>query len=151
MRELAAGISGYLAGLPLVLVGMVITYLLARITGSDPSHPAEEQTAIASTWWEAIILFTLLTVWAPIVEETFFRGLLYHHLREHTPAIVAAIISGFLFAAIHPQGCVAIPVLMALGFNFALIREWRGSIIAPAAAHALHNGMIACLLFALLA
>jgi membrane protease YdiL (CAAX protease family) len=33
------------------------------------------------------------------------------------------------------------PVL-ALGFNFALMREWRDSLVGPIAAHALHNGTV---------
>jgi membrane protease YdiL (CAAX protease family) len=31
---------------------------------------------------------------------------------------------------------------MALGFGFALLREWRGSLIAPMTAHALNNGIV---------
>ena len=51
-----------------------------------------------------------------------------------------------IFAAIHPQGWAAIPVLGCIGFNLAMIRQWRGSLIAPIAAHALNNGAILTLL-----
>jgi membrane protease YdiL (CAAX protease family) len=37
---------------------------------------------------------------------------------------------------------MAVPALMALGFIFAMLREWRGSLIAPITAHALNNGMV---------
>ena len=45
----------------------------------------------------------------------------------------------------------AIPVLLlASVFIFALMREWRGSLIAPMTAHALHNGTLLTLLLLVL-
>ena len=60
---------------------------------------------------------------APIVEETMFRGVLYRHLRSATghlgtglSILVSGTLNGFLFAAIHPQGWVAIPAL--IGYRY---------------------------------
>ena len=44
-----------------------------------------------------------------------------------TSVVLSATISGFVFAAIHPQGWVAVPALMGLAYAFAVIREWRGT------------------------
>jgi membrane protease YdiL (CAAX protease family) len=43
-----------------------------------------------------------------------------------------------------------VPTLGAIGFCFATAREWRGSIIAPAVAHALNNGAVTVLLVLML-
>jgi membrane protease YdiL (CAAX protease family) len=51
-----------------------------------------------------------------------------------------------LFAAIHPQGWAAIPVLASVGFVFAAVREWRASIIAPMVGHALNNATVVTML-----
>ena len=75
-----------------------------------------------------------------------FRGAFYHHLRSRLPWPLAAGLVGVLFAAIHPQGWSAIPLLGAVGFVFAAMREWRGSIIAPIVAHAINNGAVVTLL-----
>ena len=56
---------------------------------------------------------------------------------------------GFIFAVIHPQGLLAVPALTAMGFGFALLREWRDSLIAPMVAHALNNGMIVAMILAI--
>ena len=40
-----------------------------------------------------------------------------------------------VFASVHPQGWTGVPVLMAMAFNFAIVREWRGSLIAPMTMH----------------
>lgn len=146
-REIGAGIVGYIACLPLLVIGIVITFFIVRKTGAQPSHPIINE--ISSDPWKTLRILLLASVYAPIVEETMFRGALYHHLRRWWHWTLAAILVAFIFAAIHPQGWAAVPVLMMLAIAFAILREWRGSIIAPVTAHAINNGVV--LLFATLA
>ncbi|MFG0256323.1 MAG: CPBP family intramembrane glutamic endopeptidase [Phycisphaerales bacterium JB043] len=159
IREVFAGILGYLAGLPIVAIGigctfalMIFSEIINRALGlpdGPPTHPIAEQFDPSNV---VILIATYITacVWAPFVEETIFRGALYHNTRRALHPIFAALFTGFLFAAIHPQGWIAIPALMSLGTVFALLREWRGSIIAPAIAHAINNGFVfTVLIFAL--
>lgn len=168
-REMGAGIVGHLAGIPIILLGLLVSILIIAATKADASHPIANDINTGSPLAVAG-LFLMTSVWAPLVEETFFRGALYAHLRGalsarlvgHTDeaaglllrrgmsALPAALITGFIFAAIHPQGFGGVPVLTALGLNFCLMREWRGSLIAPITAHALHNGAITLLLVFLL-
>jgi membrane protease YdiL (CAAX protease family) len=153
-REIGAGVVGYLAGLPIALVGIGLTLVLIAIAGFlagpgdeaiQPTHPVMERLAQGSV--PAILgVYLLACVWAPLTEETFFRGALYHHLRGRLPSILAGLFTGVVFASIHPQGWVAIPALASLGFVFAMLREWRGSLIAPMVAHAINNGFIMTLL-----
>jgi membrane protease YdiL (CAAX protease family) len=56
--------------------------------------------------------------------------------------LISGLISSLIFAAVHPQGWTAIPVLGAIGFVLASIREWRGTFIASATAHALNNAVV---------
>jgi len=146
LREIGAGIVGYLAGAPIVAAGIGLVLLFGLVAeaisgaeGPPPSHPLPEELSGAGPLM-AIQLVLLATAWAPVVEESIFRGALYNHLRGALHPILAGLISAFLFAAIHPQGVIAIPALMSLGFVFAMLREWRGSIIA------LNNGMVVAML-----
>ncbi|NJN14549.1 MAG: CPBP family intramembrane metalloprotease [Planctomycetes bacterium] len=69
--------------------------------------------------------------------------------RPAAPACVplaAAAITGLLFALVHPQGWSLIPVLATMGAILCLLRLWRGTLLAPIAAHALHNGILMALL-----
>jgi len=43
---------------------------------------------------------------------------------------------------LHPQGWVAVPALSAIAMVLAALREWRGSLIAPMAAHACNNFLV---------
>ncbi len=150
-REVGAGVAGYLAGLPVVAVGLGISLVLIVVQGlvyeasgetpAPPSHPVIDMLQGAPT--AVIVLLLMLgTVWAPVVEEAIFRGALYRHARGRAGAAVSGLMSAVVFAALHPQGLALIPALASLGFVFALLREWRGSLIAPMTAHALHNGMV---------
>jgi membrane protease YdiL (CAAX protease family) len=158
----ALGLLTYAMALPLVVVGMLAMVLLMRIqnaaTGAaapglppDPgdaaSHPIVD-ALISGNGWQRLQLFILACIIAPVMEETMFRGVLYRHLREATgrlstatSALLSATVVSFLFAVIHPQGFLAIPVLMALAYAFTLAREWRGTLLPAMIAHGVNNGV----------
>ncbi len=150
-REMFAGAAGYLAMLPIIVAGIAATLALVALAGlfADPNadgspvpvHPLGDMLGQANTV-ELILLIQLAVLWAPIVEETLFRGAFYHHLRSRLNPITAGLLVSVLFAGLHPQGLLAIPALASIGLVFCLLREWRGSIIASITAHALNNGLI---------
>ncbi len=151
VREIGAGVIGYIAALPIFALGVLLTVILSAAASffagpsgepaPPPTHPILDDIIHGGLWHVAGI-YLLAAVWAPLVEETLFRGSLFHHFRGRLGPISAALLVGFIFAVIHPQGFIAVPALMSLGFSFALLREWRGSLIAPIVAHALHNGAL---------
>lgn len=157
-REVGAGVVGYLACLPIFAFGVVCTLVLAMIVaqvramlGSDSegapmSHPIMDQL-VGGSVLTLVVLLLLAAVWAPLAEESVFRGAFYHHLRGARGVLLSALLTGFVFAIIHPQGFVAVPALMSLGVSFAILREWRGSLIAPVTAHALHNGFLVTMMW----
>lgn len=159
-KEIFLGIVGYLALLPIVGAGILCTLLLVTLSGvvraamglpppAQPTHPIAGMLAQASTA-EIVALVSLATLWAPVVEELTFRGAFYHHLRGRWSTLVSATFVGIIFAAIHPQGLLAVPALASIGIALALLREWRGSIIPSMTAHALNNGVIITLIILML-
>lgn len=147
-REVLAGLGGYMAGIPVLALGIYVSTMLAKVTGEKAVHPIVFGTG--GGVWAMIGLYLLASVWAPVVEETMFRGALFHHLRSGHRWLFSAVVSGVIFASVHPQGWTAIPLLAAIGVVFAGIREWRGTAVASAAAHALHNGVATTFLFLVL-
>jgi membrane protease YdiL (CAAX protease family) len=158
-REIGAGCVGYLVMLPMALMGIAVTAVLIRVVGAVENAGAagagsasvaaapEPVTHPAVGWmlggWEAkILVFLLAAVLAPLVEETFFRGAFFRSQRRRMGLMAAGLLNGLIFASLHPQGWMAIPALTAMGLGFALLREWRDSLIAPMVAHAINNGML---------
>lgn len=139
-REIGAGLIGYCAGLPIVAIGVGLTMVLTVATRADASHPLNHLTGVSPL--ALVFLGVLAAVWAPVVEELFFRGAFYSAWRQRWGRWVSGLATGVIFAAVHPQGWTAIPALGAVGLVLALLREWRGSLIAPMTAHALNNGTL---------
>lgn len=166
--EYLMGLFGYAITLPILGVGILITMVLMIIqTGvgveNDPlsgagsgAHPIIVE--IANGGWDVrILLVFLAAVAAPIVEETMFRGVLYRQLRSASHRIgllvsimISILITSFLFAAIHPQGWVAIPALMGIAIGMNLMREWRGSLIPSMMVHGISNGIVVSMLLVFL-
>lgn len=163
LKEIGAGIVGYLMLLPMAIIGVTGSLLLGAVVkrlgklgehggesggvGDTGGLVVEPVTHPAVGWllggWEArLLVFGLAVVLAPILEEIFFRGAFFRHLRTRLGLVGAGLFSGFIFAALHPQGWMAIPALTAMGFSFAALREWRDSLIAPMTAHAINNGVL---------
>lgn len=151
-REIGAGVVGYLTGLPIIAVGIGITFLITLIvsqfTEVQSDHPMQYELLDGGTY-TIFLTLAAAVIWAPLVEEAVFRSGFYRHMRQR-PGVGSFFLStgvtAFVFAAIHPQGWVAIPALMSIAFVLSGLREWRGSIIPSMTAHAIHNGAISTLL-----
>jgi membrane protease YdiL (CAAX protease family) len=136
-REMGLGIIGYIAGVPIIAVGLFVMLVLIKLAHASPSHPINRMIGINNT--VTLFVLALAGIYAPITEETMFRGAFFHALRGRHGWIFSAILSSFIFAAIHPQGWTVIPALMSIAIVFAGIREWRTTVVASATAHCLHN------------
>ena len=139
-REMGLGLVGYVAGIPVLAAGFLITIIFVNVVHAHPSHPVERMLGVSPQL--TFFVFMLAGVYAPITEETMFRGAFFHSLRARHRWLLSAIVSSFIFAAIHPQGWTVVPTLMAIAVVFAGIREWRGTIFSSAAAHCLHNTVL---------
>lgn len=153
LREVGCGFVGYLACLPLLLVGAVATVVLmliynkirSAITQQPPVAPENPLFDIASGKAGMLVVITiclLATLWAPIVEETIFRGGLYRHLRSRWHWLPAAVVTALGFGIMHAYPILMMGPVIALGFGFAMLREWRGSLIASMTAHCIHNAVV---------
>lgn len=155
-KEIGCGILGYLAGVPLFVLGIIITLVLTMVVSvlfpvdeaAAPENPIFELLG-AGPLWAVLLTVSLIVVWAPLVEETIFRGGLHRHLRSRLPFPIATLGTACLFAFMHGYGPVFVFPLIGLGTTFSIMREWRGSLIAPITAHFLHNGTIVLLVISL--
>ena len=162
--ETAVGGFSYLALLVPMLLGMSVSILLGfglsflvssgNFESTGPAgHPIAEEIANGGPYaWLSIVIAACVA--APIVEETMFRGVLYRYLRDATninsarwiSVAISSIVGGLIFAMVHPQGIIGIPILTTLAIGFALVREWRNSLIGPVVMHAINNSIVTSML-----
>lgn len=153
--EIRAGLIGYCAVLPFFAVGVLLMMVLQAVTHAagwnipTPIHPdlvGVGKMGIA----QRLFLLSMVSVFAPLTEELVFRGAMFRGLRSRHSFWFSAWVVALVFAAVHPQGLLAIPPLCALALGFSGLREWRDSLIAPMIAHAMHNTTLIVLLVVLL-
>jgi len=82
--------------------------------------------------------------------EAVFRGALYRHLRSRWAWPLAAAVTALAFGFMHGYPVLLLGPVISLGFGFALLREWRGSIISSMTAHCIHNAGVLMILLTVL-
>ncbi len=159
-REIGAGIVGYLATLPLLAAGIALAWLAIILQGIAAKQRGEAPQGVQNPIFDMVggshgtllvVLFAMLaSLWAPLVEEAVFRGCLYRHLRGYLHFVPAGIVTALGFGFMHNYPVLLLGPVIALGFGFALIREWRGSLVACMTAHCIHNATIVTVLLSML-
>lgn len=76
---------------------------------------------------------------APIIEEVFFRGLLFDRLKKAMPVGLAMIISSVVFGLMHGQ-VIWVCYATVVGLFLSYIYHKSGSILPTIAAHMFLNG-----------
>ncbi len=152
LREIGAGLTAYLAAIPLFFMGVGLTLFLmlvyqAVLIAMGEEQPPPPSNPVIEILDEAgpialVMIFLLATVWAPLTEELVFRGALHRALRARVGWVLAGLVGALLFAFMHGYGPLFVSPLVALGFMFSFMREWRGSLIACITAHFVHNATV---------
>jgi len=133
-------------------IGEFIVNLLLPANTSE----ATNQTLVVTLVSSNMLLMTFQAViLAPIVEELFFRGLIFNTLRQKS-VFWAHLISAFLFGLLHVYSYILagdmsewiklIPYMTA-GLAFSYAYEKRQNIIAPIFLHGLKNLIAVILIY----
>ncbi len=125
--------------IPLLITTSLIEVALRGSGLSGPSKPLPSFLA-AKGMGELLIAFVLVVVVA-VAEETIFRGYLLLRFKAIPlrPSL-AALASAALFSIGHGyEGSVGLVAVAVMGFVFALIYLWRGSLVAPVVMHFLQD------------
>ncbi|MCL5801883.1 MAG: CPBP family intramembrane metalloprotease [Gammaproteobacteria bacterium] len=127
-----------LLSLPLVWAATLLSNMLFE--GQQSPHPLIPYLLMSRNLLLQLVILFAAVVMAPLVEETLFRGILFRALEARMPFWSAAALSGALFAVVHGQLVAVLPITV-LGMVFAFLLRRSGSLLAPAVARAVLNGI----------
>ncbi|HZO84087.1 MAG TPA: CPBP family intramembrane glutamic endopeptidase [Verrucomicrobiae bacterium] len=139
MKVLGMGLGIGLLAVPVTLALLNVSVGIIKIF----QLPPEKQTVVtvlektvepAKRVWFALAALVL----APTIEEIFFRGIMYPYLKQRIGLWVAVSITSILFAAIHMNAVIFIP-LVFLGFVLTWLYERTDSLLTPILTHAVFN------------
>ncbi len=136
LREAAIGA---LLFIPMFYAAGFLDQLLVAAGFSSPATPIPSLEATGGIF-ESILGFILVTIVA-ISEETIFRGyLLLRFNNIFSSTFFAVILSAFIFSLGHGyEGTAGVITVGFMGFVFAIVYLWRGSLIAPIVMHFLQD------------
>jgi hypothetical protein len=129
--------------LVLVLTGMIVINLsLAYLSGGTFENPQVEALTGGSALspLTLVLLLLLVAVVVPIVEELFFRGMIYPLLRYRWGAGIAIGTSAAIFAVFHFVPLL-MPALFFVGLILGYLREQSGSVLPGVLLHAMQNAI----------
>jgi membrane protease YdiL (CAAX protease family) len=138
--------------LPLAVVAALATLNIADYLQQISQHLLPNQVnqqciTVRHEYGRFIALaIVVVCVMAPLAEETIFRGFVYGWLRRWSPSALAIPISGAVFAAVHQELLLMLP-LFAVGCVLGLLYQGSKTLWPGAVVHALFNlpGVIAIL------
>lgn len=141
-RLLGLGVVGACMNLIPFFIGALISMVLMLFL-PEASHPASEIIQSEPGGLEILLIMTSACIFAPILEEIVFRGLIGPALaRKLNSPAAGIIVSAALFASIHPQGIAGWPPLFALGTMFGLVTYYTKSLVPSMVMHSLNNGLV---------
>lgn len=139
---IATGLAGFCANLPVMIVLALVSQAVMRFL-PEPTHPLISDLQEADRPGTVFALFIVAALFAPLVEEFTFRGMLFPALAKVLKSPVWGILlSGLMFAAVHPQGPVLWLPLMSVGCTAAYLSYRSGSLLPALVMHGVHNGAL---------
>jgi membrane protease YdiL (CAAX protease family) len=102
---------------------------------------------MADSLWKQVVLGVFTIAVAPVVEEMFFRGIIYTAIKQKGHPQVALWATALLFALIHGNAVAFVPLLI-LALALALLYEWTGNLLSCIVVHCLFNTANFVMLFA---
>ncbi|MFH1422094.1 MAG: type II CAAX endopeptidase family protein [Planctomycetota bacterium] len=135
------GFIGYVAILVLFITSAVLWNMLG-----ERLHVEKEENPVMLFLFEEKSRFIILAIYiftvviTPLVEEFYFRVVVFSGLRKSFGFWGGAIISAAFFSSVHPF--YSMGPIFVLGLYLAYIFERTHNYAAPVFVHALHNGLV---------
>jgi membrane protease YdiL (CAAX protease family) len=138
--QIAQGVGGY-AVLVVALVSLTAVLPGDSPLGAGLLQTGERLLGGAHSTPARIMLFLLVCVAAPILEEMIFRGFVYSGLRRRAGVTGAVLTSAVLFGLVHMNPAALLPITL-IGIVLAVLYERNLSLVPSIICHALHNTLV---------
>jgi membrane protease YdiL (CAAX protease family) len=126
----------------LVIGGLGVNYAYFEALSAVGIEPETDIEEIFQSPGPLITIAVLSLLFAPFMEEVFYRGFVFSGVRARWGLAWAALASGLLFGVSHignPAGLYLIPPVTIIGAMFACAYAYSGSIVTSLLAHFLFN------------
>ena len=145
VRELAVGAGlGILVRIASAIVATAVVFVLRGASDQPVDLPTQIDPDLAG--WSLVSFAIFAVIAAPVLEEFFFRGLLFRSIADRRGFWIGAIVSAVAFGAFHlltPGDGFEVLALgithVGTGLGLAWIYWTRKNLLASIAGHAVFN------------
>ena len=143
-RDIGLGIAAYII---YMAVALFLVDLAGRFVPGFQANQAQD-LGFRDVYHTAdiIVLFLLLVLVTPLVEEMLFRGVLFGKLQKYLPVGVSAVLVSAVFAALHGPWNVALDVFV-LSLVLCWLRLRTHNIWAGVVVHVIKNSLAFYLMY----
>ena len=117
---------------------LIVSFLSKNLLGKLPEQEIVTRIRENGLDNEILNIFYWTVIISPIIEEIFFRKIMYSTLKFYLAPVLSIIISSIFFSLVH-FNLSAFPLLFTLGIVLCFIFEKTNSIIYPIILHSLFN------------
>jgi membrane protease YdiL (CAAX protease family) len=137
------------AGIGTVFGGRLVVALVANsLTNGKAAQQAQNLNVHSTSPAVYAVLGVIAVIFAPLIEETVFRGLLLRTFMRRVGFWPAALASSAIFALFHTyevatlSGALTLAgIVFVLGITNCLLVRWSGRLTAGIIVHALSNAL----------
>ena len=117
---------------------LIVSFLSKSLFGELPQQKIVITIRNSEINKEIIEVFLWTIIISPILEEIFFRKIMYSTLKFYFAPIISMLCSSLMFSLVH-SNLQSFSLLFILGVTLCLIFEKTNSIIYPIILHSLFN------------
>jgi hypothetical protein len=144
VREFAIGAGLGLLLYPAIMIasGMILA-LFEELSGRELTPPEQVPEGLSSGGKALVVILAVFV--APVIEEIFFRGLLFRSVRDRRGFWIGVVVSSAVFGLVHWEAGAWLEVLVLqttmvlTGIGLAAVYERRGTLVASIGTHFMFN------------
>ncbi|MFH1593706.1 MAG: type II CAAX endopeptidase family protein [Candidatus Omnitrophota bacterium] len=151
-RNIMYGVCGYIVVLPVIFIIGVVVYIILNIFNIEPPPQPIVGLFLAEKSVALIALSGIVAaVLGPVIEEIFFRGVMYNAVKRKLGIFWAVLLTSVLFSFLHTHAMsfflVGFIPIAILGIVLAYLYEKTGSLVPSITLHVLNNAASVLMVF----
>ena len=143
-RNIFYGACGYVGVVPIIFAIGALVYIVLNILKIKP--PPQPIVGLFLAEKNVTLVFVssaIAAIFGPVIEEIFFRGVMYNAVKKKVGVFWAILATSVLFSFLHTHAMsyflVGFAPIMILGMVLAYLYEKTGSLIPSITLHILNN------------
>lgn len=145
-RAICLGLTTAVLVTPVVMLLQGLMAKLLTVQGAAPKVQEMVKVIKSTVNFDQQLFYGVVAIiLAPVIEELFFRGILYPAIKSRGYPKAALFGTSLLFALVHSNMLTFIP-LTVLALVLIGLYEWTGNLLAPILLHSGFNAINFCLL-----